>query len=83
MIGGLMLALIIVVNVTNTLNKHKVQESTTIIVDKSVKQGSVWYVNDMILDLSFKRGFFNPQMGDNLEIGLDVEGRVVDWKVNN
>lgn len=82
-IGGTMIALVIVLNLTNILNKPRVQESITITANSSEKIGSVWYVNDMILDPSFKRGFLNPRVGDSIDIGLDDEKIVIDWKVNN
>lgn len=80
---GTIIFLVIILNFTNVLNKHKVQENITVIADSSKKLGSVWYVNDLILDPSFKRGFENPKVGDSVDIGLNDEGIVIDWKVNN
>lgn len=80
---GIIIVLTVVFNSSNTLNKPKVQESITITADSSQKLGSVWYVNDLILDPSFKRGFSNPKVGDSVDIGMDDKGIVVDWKVNN
>lgn len=80
---GLLIAFVIVINFSNIFYKTKVQETITITADSSEKLGSVWYVNDLILDPSFKRGFSNPRVGDNVDIGLNEEGIVIDWKVNN
>lgn len=82
-IVGTIITLVVMLNLTNILNKPKVQENITITAHSSEKLGSVWYVNDLILDPSFKRGLANPKVGDNVEIGLNEEGIVVDWGVNN
>jgi hypothetical protein len=46
--------------------------------------GSGWYVNgNIFLDKAAKHGFFNPKVGDNVDIMVDSQNRVVGWKVNN
>lgn len=84
MVGGAILALVIVLNLASNIpNKPEVQKNTTIVAKKAEKLGNSWYVNDIMLDRSFKRGFSKPEVGDSIDLGLDDKGRVVDWKINN
>ena len=84
LLGGIIIALLIVLNLaTNSAKKPKEYEITTTVAHKVEKFGSGWYVNDIFLDKAAKHGFFNPKIGDNIDLTVDSKERVVGWKINN
>lgn len=58
-----------------------IQEKTNIEAKHVEKVGSVWYVDNIILDQSFKQGIWNPKGGDTIDLELNKDGWVVGWKV--
>lgn len=58
-----------------------VQEKTNIVAQHVEKVGNVWYVDNIILDQSFKQGIWNPKGGDRIDLELNKDGWVVGWKV--
>lgn len=83
--GGAIIGLVIILVLgINFINKPEVSKNTTTVVNKVVKKGSGWYVNDEFLDKSFKHfGSSKPEMGDNIDLELDDKGRVVGWEVKD
>lgn len=64
----------------NTINPG-VHEETTVVAKHVEKFDNSWYVDENRLDKTFKHGVWNPKTGDNIDLKLDSEGRVVSWKV--
>lgn len=80
-IGGAIMALFFVFNSISDAKKYKVHEETTVVAGYVQEFGSSWYVDDILLQKTFKSGIRNPKAGDNIDLKLDSDGRVVNWKV--
>ena len=58
------------------------EEETTVVAEYVQEFGNSWYVDEILLQKSFKSGMWNPKTGDSINLKLDSEGRVVGWKKN-
>jgi len=80
-ISGAVIALFLAFNLMSDAKKYKVDEETTVVAGYVQEFGNSWYVDEILLQKSFKSGMWNPKTGDSINLKLDSEGRVVGWKV--
>ncbi len=77
-ISGAIIALVLAFNLMST-KKYKVHEETTVVAGYVQEHGSSWYVDDILLQKTFKSGIWNPKTGDSIDLKLDEKDRVVGW----
>ena len=80
-ISGAIIALFLAFNLMSDEKKYKVHEKTTVVAGYVQEFGNSWYVDEILLQKSFKSGIWKPKTGDSINLKLDSEGRVVGWKV--